>query len=60
MNFYDSGTASEVGLFSLSVSPKGGLRFSTKGGVYVRLDTTDGHHLKADAKPGLSSCQHNI
>ena len=49
MDFYDSGTASEAEVFSLSVSVKGDLRFSTKEGVYVRLDFTDGDHLKADA-----------
>ena len=39
----------------MSVSTKGGLHFSTKEGVYIRLDSTDGNHLKADSMDYLSA-----
>ena len=43
------GNAENAETFTISVSTKGGLRLSTKGGKYIRLDSNDQNLLKADA-----------
>mgnify|MGYP002803953649 FL=1 len=46
---YATGNAENAESFTISVSTKGGLRLSTKAGMYIRLDSYDQNLLKADA-----------